>query len=84
MIISTTAPEDADPVYPHATIYLACLNDRSGVQIHVSTQQTIRINDAKGNEVWQQTVIPNQPQDVTLPSGIYMLYGEKEQVEIHL
>ena len=82
--ISTTAPEETDPVYPHATIYLACLNEGSGVQIHVSVQQTIRITDAEGNEIWQQTVLPNQPQDLSLPSGMYMLYGESEHIKILL
>lgn len=82
--ISTTAPEETDPVYPRATIYLACPDGISGVQIHVSTPQTVRITDAEGNEIWQQIVLPSQPQDVSLPSGRYMLFGEKEQIEIHL
>jgi hypothetical protein len=60
------------------------LEDGAGVQIMVSTAQTIRINDANGNELWQQTVQPGQPQDIPLQSGIYMLIGENEHIEIHL
>jgi hypothetical protein len=87
--ISTTAPEETDPPepvpeIPHATVYLTCLEDGAGVQIMVSTAQTIRINDANGNELWQQTVQPGQPQDIPLQSGIYMLIGENEHIEIHL
>ena len=87
--ISTTAPKETDPPepvaeIPHTTAYLTCLEDGAGVQIMVSTTQTIRINDANGNELWQQTVQPGQPQDIPLQSGIYMLIGENEHIEIHL
>ncbi len=87
--ISTNAPKETDPPepvpeIPHTTVYLTCLEDGAGVQIMVSTAQTIRINDANGNELWQQTVQPGQPQDIPLQSGIYMLIGENEHIEIHL
>ena len=84
MTISSTAPEEKDPVYPHATIYLVCLDDGSGVQIRVSTSQNISITDMKGTPLWQQTVLPDQPQDVSLPAGIYILQGEKEKIMISL
>lgn len=83
--LSTTAPEETDPEVPHATVYITCAaDDATGVQIHVSVPQTIRINDADGNEIWQQALQPGQPQSVSLQSGIYTLIGEYEQVEIHL
>jgi hypothetical protein len=88
--LSTTAPEEVDPpdepdpVVPHATIYVTCLESTTGVQIRVSTPQTIRIKDAAGTEIWQQTVQPDQPQSVPLPPAAYTLIGEYEQVEIHL
>ncbi len=87
--LGSAAPEETDPEEPapevrHATVYITCPEDITGVQIHVSTPQTIRIDDAGGNGIWQRTVEPGQPQSVPLPSGIYTLTGEYEQVEIHL
>ena len=88
--ITTDAPEETDPedepepVIRRATVYITCLEDNTGVQVHVSIPQTIRINDASGTEIWQQMVQPAQPQSVPLPPGIYTLIGENEQVEIQL
>ena len=88
--ITSTVPEETDPEEPepevrHATVYITCAaDDSTGVQIHVSVPQTIRINDAEGNEIRQQVVQPGQPMSATLQPGIYTLIGEYEQVEMHL
>lgn len=87
--LSTTAPEETDPeepdpLVPRVTVSVTCLESTTGIQIRVSTPQSIRILDAAGTEIWQQTVQPGQPQDIPLQSGIYMLIGENEHIEIHL
>ena len=85
--LSTTAPEETDPeetVVPRVTVYVTCLESTTGIQIRVSTPQSIRIKDAAGTEIWQQTVQPDQPQSVPLQPATYTLIGENEQVEIHL
>ena len=82
--LHTTAPAETDPVVPHITVSVTCLESTTGVQIRVSTPQTIRILDVAGSEIWQQTVQPDQPQSVPLQPATYTLIGEYEQVEIQL
>ncbi len=89
LTLSSTAPDETDPEEPSSevrrvTVFVACLEDATGIQVHVSRQQTIRIYDVDGNEIWQQTVQPGQPQSLPLQPATYTLIGEYDQIEIHL
>lgn len=88
--IASDAPEETDPEeepaqnVPHATVYVACLDNTTGVRVLVSTPQAMHMSDASGTVIWQQTVLPGQPEEVVLQPGLYLLTGEHEQIEIHL
>lgn len=85
MIITTDAPEEADPAYPSATIAVACDNNNQPY-VEVSTTQTLTIQDEKGTVV---KTISNAAPDTKyslsdLPAGKYTLQGETEKITVNL
>ena len=56
------------------------LNIKSGhgrLTLYASSETPVSIASASGVLVWRATVEPNQPQTVTLPSGLYIVNGKK-------
>lgn len=56
------------------------LNIKGGhgrLTLYASSETPVRIASASGVLVWRATVEPNQPQTVTLPSGLYIVNGKK-------
>ena len=85
MVITSDAPEETDPVYPSATIKVAC-DANNQVYVEVSQTQTIIIKNAAGTEV--KTIpdaAPNTKYSISdLPAGKYTLQGETEKIIINL
>ena len=56
------------------------LNIKGGhgrLTLYASSETPVSITSASGVLVWRATVEPNQPQTVTLPSGLYIVNGKK-------
>ena len=84
MIISTDAPEEADPVYPTATVTVAC-DASNHVYVQVKKAQTIIIRNDEGTEVKTIDTQPDAKYSLSdLPSGQYTLQGETETITINL
>lgn len=82
LTVSTTAPPDADPIYPASTIAVVC--EGTDVTVHVSEPQTIIIYDGDSVEVDRWDAEPGVAHTITLPSGKYILAGAEEKIEINL
>ena len=74
MDISTTAPDETDPVYPHATIHVECQDGNPNVlTVTVSEPQHITVTGENFSDEWEAT--PAEPHTINLPSGQYTLTG---------
>lgn len=72
--ISTTAPDETDPVYPHATIHVECQDGNPNVlTVTVSEPQHITVTGENFSDEWEAT--PAEPHTINLPSGQYTLTG---------
>ncbi|MBQ6763736.1 MAG: hypothetical protein IJP45_00960 [Paludibacteraceae bacterium] len=82
MVISTTAPDETDPVYPHATVAVSCVNDDpQTLLIRVSEPQHITLTGTGDfSEEWEAT--PAEPHTLTLSAGQYRLKGQNEEMVI--
>ncbi|MBR4563090.1 MAG: hypothetical protein IKO26_01400 [Paludibacteraceae bacterium] len=82
MDISTTAPDETDPVYPHATIHVECQDGNPNVlTVTVSEPQHISVTVTGTGEVseeWDATV--DAPHPLNLPAGQYSLKGANEEI----
>ena len=84
MTISTDAPEGADPVYPTATVTVAC-DASNHVYVQVKKAQTIIIRNDEGTEVKTIDTQPDAKYSLSgLPAGQYTLQGETETITINL
>lgn len=82
MIVSTDAPEETDPVYPHTTIKVACA-DESGKNITVSVSEAQHVTlSGDGGAVEEWDAAPGETKAISLESGSYVLQGENEQLII--
>ena len=62
------------------TVSVDGLNIKGGhgrLTLYASSETPVSIASATGVLVWRATVEPNQPQTVTLPSGLYIVNGKK-------
>lgn len=82
MKVSTTAPEDADPVYPASSVAVVCEGEK--VLVKVSAPQTVVITDEAGEEKDRWEADPETPHELNLPAGKYTLQGETEKIELNL
>ena len=82
LTFTTTAPKDADPVYPTSTIAVAC--EGTKIVVNVSKAQTIRVYDAASAQKAEWNAEPGAPHELVLPVGKYTLVGENEKIEINL
>ena len=82
MNLTTTAPDETDPVYPHSTIKVVCA-DESGknITVSVSEAQHIKIGD-NGGVVDEWDAVPGEAKAISLESGSYVLQGENEKLTI--
>lgn len=84
LTFTTDAPAETDPVYPHATIDVACQEGTTNSYIiRVTEAQTLTLFNSLGQTVqtWSATV--DQPyQTGPLSTGIYSLVGTVETVQI--
>lgn len=82
MIISTDAPEETDPVYPHTTIKVVCA-DESGKNITVSVSEAQHVTlSGDGGVVEEWPAVPGEAKAISLESGSYVLQGENEKLTI--
>ena len=85
LTFTTTAPADADPVYPAATIVVAC-DEANKPFVQVSETQTITIKNEAGTEV--KNIPDAQPETKyslsELPVGKYTLVGKNEEIVVNL
>ena len=80
--ITTTAPAETDPDYPHTTINVVCA-DESGknILVSVSVKQHLMVMDDNGVvEEWD--AFPDKTEAISLGSGMYLLRGESEELTI--
>ena len=83
MTISTDAPEEADPVYPTATIAVAC-DETNNPYVEVSKAQTLTIKNEQGT-IKTIDAEPNTKYSLSdLSSGKYTIQGETETITINL
>jgi len=76
--ISSEAPAEADPEYPSATIAAECVGQT--VVVRVTKAQHVTVEGT--SEEWD--AVPEEAHILNLPSGIYTVIGETEQIEITL
>ncbi len=82
MMITTTAPDETDPVYPHTTIQVVCA-DESGKNITVSVSEAQHVTlSGDGGVVEEWDAVPGETKTLSLESGSYVLQGENEQLNI--
>lgn len=87
MVVSTTAPDEMDPIYPRATISVKCEEGTTNnLVVRVSEKQKISIKHLPGMEVleeWDNVVFdPGEEKTLHLDAGQYLLQGEKEQITV--
>lgn len=85
MVVTTDAPEDADPVYSTTTVTVACdVNNLPFVE--VSATQTITVEDETGTIVRTFTdAVPDAKYPLSdLPAGKYTLRGQTEIITVNL
>ena len=80
MTISTDAPDETDPVYPRATIYVACEEGTNNIVVTVSEAQHLSIQGIAASDEWDAE--PGEGKTLTLPSGEYLLQGATESVTV--
>lgn len=84
MVVTTDAPEDADPIYPTATVTVAC-DANNHPYVEVKTAQTITISNEAGTAVKTISAQPDAKYSLSdLSSGTYTLQGETETITINL
>jgi len=84
MLITSTAPAESDPVYPTATVTVAC-DASNHVYVQVKKAQTIIIRNDEGTEVKTIDTQPDAKYSLSgLPAGQYTLQGETETITINL
>ena len=84
LTITTTAPEEADPVYPTATIAVAC-DEMNKPYVEVSKAQTLTIKNEQGTIAKTINAVPNAKYSLSdLSSGKYTVQGETENITINL
>lgn len=85
LTFTTNAPEEKDPVYPAATIVVAC-DDEKKPFVQVNEVQTITIKNEAGSVV--KTIPDAQPETKyslsELPAGKYTLVGQTEEIVVNL
>jgi hypothetical protein len=81
MTISTDAPDETDPVYPRATISVACEEGTTNnLVVRVSEEQDISIQGIGVSEAWH--AVPGEEKTLHLDAGQYLLKSEKEQITV--
>ena len=80
MVVTTYAPDETDPVYPRATIYVACEEGTNNIVVTVSEAQHLSIQGIAASEEWDAE--PGEKKTLTLPSGEYLLQGATEKVTV--
>lgn len=80
--LTSTAPKDADPVYPTSTIAVQCEDNK--VIVRVIEDQTISISDENGTQVDIWDAATGTAHTVTLPVGKYTLSGKTEKIILKL
>ena len=84
MKLQSTAPADTDPVYPTATITVAC-DDANKPYVEVNKAQTLTIQDEAGMMVKTIPAEPNTKYPLSeLSTGKYTIQGESETITINL
>lgn len=85
LTFTTNAPEEKDPVYPAATIVVACDSEKKPF-VEVSVAQTITVKNEAGSVV--KTIPDAQPETKyslsELPAGKYTLVGQTEEIVVNL
>ena len=76
--IESTALEEADPVYQHATLAAKC--EGNTVTVSVTAEQDVSVSGT--SESWH--AVPGTPHELNLPAGTYTIVGEPETIEITL
>ena len=84
LTFTTTAPEEKDPVYPAATIVVACDSEKKPF-VEVSVAQTITVKDETGAVKKTIDAVPDAKYSLAdLPAGKYTLVGETEEIIVNL
>ena len=76
--MTTNAPEETDPEYPHTTISAKC----EGGKVIVEVNKAQHISVSGTSEEWD--AVPGEPHTLNLNPGTYTLQGESETIEITL
>lgn len=84
LTFTTNAPEEKDPVYPAATIVVACDSEKKPF-VEVSVAQTITVKDETGAVKKNIDAVPDAKYSLAdLPAGKYTLVGETEEIIVNL
>lgn len=84
LTFTTNAPEEKDPVYPAATIVVACDSEKKPF-VEVSVAQTITVKDETGTVKKTIDAVPDAKYSLAdLPAGKYTLVGETEEITVKL
>lgn len=84
LTFTTNAPEEKDPVYPAATIVVACDSEKKPF-VEVSVAQTITVKDENGAVKKTIEAVPDAKYSLAdLPAGKYTLVGEREEIIVNL
>ena len=85
MDITSTAPEETDPVYPASTVAIECVDGNPGnLSVSVSADQHLTVIDAVGTTVSEWDAVVGTPHSVSLSAGLYTLVGTDENLTIQV
>lgn len=84
MVVTSTAPAEKDPEYPHTTVDAACQEGTINVYlVRVTEPQTLTLYDSADQPVQTWAAVADQAQLVgPLASGTYHIVGTSETIEI--
>ena len=92
--VTTSAPEETDPVYPAATISVACEGEPTGAGqryvVLVSAEQDLTIYSGEPDNIESRTPIDSWHQTtdishaIVLQTGVYTLKGTNETIRVEV
>ena len=82
LTFTTDAPEETDPVYPTSTVAVVC--DGTKVVVSVSEEQHITIWSVTDEKVAEWDAVPDDPHEVNLTPGTYVLEGKSDKIQLIL
>jgi len=83
LTLTSSAPRDADPVYPHTSIVVECDNDKN-VFVRVSEDQTLVVTDVTDTKMDEWEAVVGDKHPLNLQPGTYTISGKNDKIVVNL